>query len=354
MSQTALEVEAEAQPTAATRVRVALMLARGEQILLGALPCADGSYEYALPSCELAGGESLRDCATAIAGAAVDGTLTNLMFQRVALVPGADAVQEVVLGVYAEVIPGGPDPLSGAPPEPRTAAWRFFNRAALPSPLESASALALRACREQWLAIDLDAKPLPVGFGLSDAGRALREGERPRRAFAVPWRAAASAASASAWLVAALVGLRQRMSGGVWGWGENTQYALLCCAWFAGYWCAQRRAPEADRPATFARGAAGGVLAALLAWGIISTGTLLGAGDPERNVFWVGCWGALLTALFWPKPTGAAALWFAGWAAAWFVSSSVTLPPLAAALYGVPGESRDEVRAVVSQVLDDD
>jgi hypothetical protein len=353
MSQTALEVETEAQPTAATRVRVALMLVRGEQILLGALPCADGSHEYALPSCELAGGESLRDCATAIAGAAVDGKLTNLMFQRVALVPGADAVQEVVLGMYAEVIPGGPDPLSGAPPEPRAAAWRFFNRAALPAPLESASALALRACREQWLAVDLDAKPLPVGFGLPDARRALREGEPPRRA-ALPWRAAVSGASATAWLVAALVGLRQRMSGGVWGWGENTQYALLGCAWFAGYACAQRFAPEPGRPATFGRAVSAGVLAVVLAWGILSTGTILGAADPERSLFWVGCWGALLTALFWPKPTGAVGLWFAAWATAWFVSSSVTLPPLAEALYGVPGQSRDEVQAVASQVLDDD
>jgi hypothetical protein len=36
------------QPSAAPRVRVTLMLARAEQILLGELSCADRSLEYVL------------------------------------------------------------------------------------------------------------------------------------------------------------------------------------------------------------------------------------------------------------------------------------------------------------------
>jgi ADP-ribose pyrophosphatase YjhB (NUDIX family)/FtsH-binding integral membrane protein len=141
-------------------VRVSLMITHDNRLLLERRERADGTVEYTLPSVGLDAGRTLKDAAYAL-GARALGTVSNLRFQRLSLVPESGArAAHVSIGLYAEPGPGA------APISDR---WAFVPLESLPEPLEADAAVALRACHERLPAIDLDGQPLPVGFGLAAA-----------------------------------------------------------------------------------------------------------------------------------------------------------------------------------------
>lgn len=341
------------------RVRVALMLARDDELLLERVT-AGGAPAWSLPSRELSSGESIAAAGRAIAARAVEGTLTDLRFVRLAYDPGAapDDAPVLVLGLSAKLAPPEGTSPDAPPAAPRGDGWSFFPQRALPDELAAEAQEGLRALTERRVATDLDGAVIPPAFGLD-----------VRRSVPPPLPGAAREEAELGTVVVPstrrLVVVTSLVCAGGVAWASGVTWALATtrmvkedvalAAWLCGVGGAVFFGVHAGLGGQHAAGTrsqvtrtVGALLLCMLATGLLLfVAASFGGNDEARSAFWLWAFGALTLALALRRADGGAVhhtwphAWrVAAWCAATIFSVTVVFPPLREALYPRPGDAQ--------------
>jgi hypothetical protein len=205
---------AEGETPGAPTVRVLLIVGCGDELLFRHERGSDETARHDFPSAALGAGQTIVECALALAGELGVGPLESAQCQGFVCVPGDEgSAQSVVIGVHATVAPASASEDARAP----GAGLSFFRRDSLPTSLAPTAERALDAWgRRREPAIDLDGTALAIGFGFDLRARTDQPQATPDALLDLPMDVGAPPPSpASRVLVTALLAA----GGGCWAVG---------------------------------------------------------------------------------------------------------------------------------------